>query len=130
MKSDERQELVSYRLNKAQETLNEVAILIENELWNTAVNRLYYACYYAVNALLIKNEINAKTHAGVRQMFGLHFIKAGIISNESGRFYSVIFDKRLIGDYEDFIEHSKEDVMELIEPAEKLISEIERQLKK
>jgi uncharacterized protein (UPF0332 family) len=57
-------------------------------------------------------------------------MKARIISNESGRFYSVIFDKRLSGDYEDFIEYSKEDIIELIEPAEKLISEIERQLKK
>jgi uncharacterized protein (UPF0332 family) len=130
MKTNDREELVSYRLKKARETFNEIEILIENKLWNTAVNRLYYSCYYAVNALLIRYEINPKTHAGVRQMLGLHFIKTGLISNENGRFYSVIFDKRLTGDYDDFVDHTKEDVLGLIEPTDKLLSEIESHLRK
>lgn len=48
MNEIERRELVLYRLNKAQETLSEIDLLVANQLWNTAVNRLYYACYYAV----------------------------------------------------------------------------------
>ena len=58
-------------------------------------------------------------------MFGLHFIKTGIISKELGKFYSELFDLRLTGDYEDFLDHTKEDVIELIDPVNKLISEIE-----
>lgn len=50
MTSQERQELVVYRIRKARETFNEVELHIANELWATAVNRLYYACYYAVIA--------------------------------------------------------------------------------
>jgi uncharacterized protein (UPF0332 family) len=53
MNDKERQELVKYRIKKARETFNEVGLHVENELWNTAVNRLYYACYYAVISLLI-----------------------------------------------------------------------------
>lgn len=53
MTTAERNEIVKYRLSRAHETLNEVEILIENKLWNTAINRLYYACFYAVNALLV-----------------------------------------------------------------------------
>ena len=34
---------------------------MELEYWRSAANRLYYACYYAVVALLVKNEINAYT---------------------------------------------------------------------
>ena len=49
----DRNEIVKYRISKAQETFREVEKHIENELWNTAINRLYYACYYAVTALLI-----------------------------------------------------------------------------
>lgn len=56
MKEEERKELVEYRFSKAKKTLEEVDLHIENELWNTAVNRLYYACYYAVSALLLKNK--------------------------------------------------------------------------
>lgn len=94
MKEEERKELVEYRFSKAKKTLEEVDLHIENELWNTAVNRLYYACYYAVSALLLKNKIKAQTHAGVRQMFGSHFIKPGVISKDLGKYYSDIFDKR------------------------------------
>ena len=103
-------------------------MLVDNQLWNTAVNRLYYACYYAVSALLIKHDIQAQTHAGTRRMFGLHFIRSGSISKESGKFYSNLFDKRQTGDYEDFLDHTREDVESLIQPAQKLIQEIEELL--
>ena len=49
--------LVSYRLSRAKETLEEVPHLRDMGYFNTAVNRLYYACYYAMVALLIKNHI-------------------------------------------------------------------------
>ena len=45
MNQNERQELVKYRITKARETFNEVELYIKNELWNTSVNILYYACY-------------------------------------------------------------------------------------
>jgi uncharacterized protein (UPF0332 family) len=128
MKQEERQELVKCRIKKARETFDEVKLHIENELWNTAVNRLYYACYYAVIALLIDKSIKAQTHAGVRQMLGLHFIKSGIISIESGKFYGDIFDMRQTGDYEDYTDFKREDVLDLTEPADNLISEIEKLL--
>ena len=62
-------------------------------------------------------------------MFGLHFIKNGLIEKDIGKFYSRIFDLRQTGDYEDFIDFSMEQVIELLEPAEKFISHIESILK-
>jgi uncharacterized protein len=85
MNQEERQKLVKYRIKKARETFSEVDLHIENKLWNTAVNRLYYACYYAVIALLVDKDIHAQTYSGVRQMFGLHFVKTGIIDKETGK---------------------------------------------
>jgi uncharacterized protein (UPF0332 family) len=130
MNQEERQELVKYRISKARETFNEVDLHVENKLWNTAINRLYYACYYAVIALLVDKDIHAQTHSGVRQMFGLHFVKSGLIDKESGKFYTDIFDMRQTGDYDDYIDFKKEDVLDLIEPANELISKIERLLSK
>jgi len=125
MNQEERQELVKYRISKARETYKEVELHIENELWNTAINRLYYACYYAVMALLIDKEIQTHTHSGVRQMFGLHFVKTGIIDNSMGKFFTDIYDMRQTGDYDDYKDFSKVDVMDLIEPANVLISKAE-----
>jgi uncharacterized protein (UPF0332 family) len=125
MNHQERQDLVNHRLNRAIETLSEIDILVKNKLWSTAVNRLYYACYYAVNALLVKYEVKAETHGGVRRMFGLKFVKTGLVSKETGKFYSDIFDIRHSSDYDDFIELTQEKTLELISPAKKLIQEIE-----
>ena len=91
-------------------------------MYNTAISRLYYASYYAVTALLVKYKIKAHTHGGVRQMFGLHFVKTGLIEDRINKFYSDIFDLRLTGDYDDFIEYSKEEILELIPQTEELIS--------
>ena len=128
MNPQERQELVGYRISKAKETLEEMDILIKNKFWSTSVNRLYYACYYAVIALLVKNEIKAQTHSGVRQMFGLHFVKPGLIDKDLGKFYSDIFDKRQTGDYDDFVTFTEREVKSFLQPAKQLIREIERLL--
>ena len=129
MNQQERNDLVNYRINRAKKTFNEVKILIDNKLWGVAVNRLYYACYYAVIALLSKNKINAETHGGVRRMFGLHFVRTGLITKETGKFYTEIFEKRHSSDYDDFIDISENDVFSYIEPANKLIQEIDRLIK-
>ena len=84
----------------------------------------YYACYYAVSALLIDQNIQVQTHTGTRRMFGLHFIKTEVINPELGKFYSSLFSKRQTGDYEDFLDHNQEDVEALIEPARSLIDTI------
>ena len=121
MTDQERSEMVNYRIGRAKETLDEVSIHIENALWSTAINRLYYACFYAVSALLLKENHKAQTHGGTRQMFGLHFVKPEKIPKELGKFYSDIFDMRHTGDYDDFVDFSKEDVLLAFDPAKDLI---------
>ncbi len=103
MNEKDRKSVIDHRIKRAHETMLEVNLLVENNMFNTAISRLYYASYYAVTALLIKNKIKAHTHGGVRQMFGLHFVKTGLIDNRVNKFYADIFDMRLTGDYDDFI---------------------------
>ena len=62
MKEYTSSDFVNYRLQKAKETISETKILIENKLWNTAINRMYYACYYAVGALLAKKDVETSSH--------------------------------------------------------------------
>lgn len=61
---------IKYRMDRAKETILEVQTHISNGFWNTAINRMYYACFYAVSALLAKHEIDISSHSGVRQKFG------------------------------------------------------------
>lgn len=48
-----KQDLIQYRLSRAKETLDEVRDLDKLGHWNAAISRLYYACFYAVSALLL-----------------------------------------------------------------------------
>lgn len=125
MNDDIRQDIVVYRLRKANQLLHDVDVLIENELWNSTINRMYYACFHAVSALLIKNGVKVKTHMGVRQAFGLHFVKTGKVSLEFGRIFSRIYDKRQSSDYDDFIEFTKEEVEKLYPQIKEFIKTIE-----
>ena len=62
---EEKEVIVQYRLERAVETLAEAKDLINLSRWYGAANRLYYACYYAVSGLLIKNGYAARTHISI-----------------------------------------------------------------
>jgi uncharacterized protein (UPF0332 family) len=128
MNEENRKLIVYHRIENAHNTLKEVSVLMNNELWNTAVNRLYYACYYAVTALLIANNIDAHTHAGVRQMLALHFVKTGIITKMHYNTYGDLFEKRQSGDYEDFVFMTKEIVEDIFPKVVDFINVIIQQI--
>lgn len=107
MTNEQRRDIVIYRIENAINTLNEIKEHIANGFYNTAVNRMYYACFYAVSALLVAHHIEVKSHDGTRQKFGQHFVLSGIVPKELGKFYRIIFDKRSAGDYEDFITYDQ-----------------------
>ena len=121
----DRNALVTIRLRRAKETISEAKGIIQLGYWRIAANRLYYACFYAASALLIKNNFTAHTHAGVINQFGLHFVTKGLISKEQGKFFKRLFNLRQSGDYDDWFDISEEDVMPFLEPTEKFIAEIE-----
>ena len=105
---ESRKALVEYRLERAYATMEETAVMTEKEFYNAAVNRLYYACYYATEALLLKHKIEAKSHAGVKAMLGLHFVSKGMVPVTIGKTLSTLYEKRQSGDYDDFIYCDKE----------------------
>lgn len=123
-------EMVSLKMIKARKTLDEIAILVENELWHTAINRMYYACFYATTALLASIDIHTKTHNGAKQMLGQHFVKTGKVSESLNDYYAELFHMRQSADYEDVEIYEKEDVLQLVAPAHDFISEIEKLLSK
>lgn len=117
---------VQYRIQRAHETIQEIQVLIDNKLWNTAINRMYYACFYAVGALLIKNGIEVVTHAGCRQKFGELFILTEKIDRKLGKFYSELFEKRQKGDYNDFFDVDEETVLNLYPMAKDFVVHIKK----
>ncbi len=92
--------------------------------WNACANRLYYAAFYAVSALLVKDGHLASKHSGVKALFNQHYVKPGVFDKEDGRFYSHLFDLRQEGDYIDFVILDANIVESLIEPTAVLIDKV------
>lgn len=119
-------DIVRYRIENANQTLAEVETHKANGYYNTAVNRMYYACYYAASALLIAYGIETKSHDGVRQQLGKQMVLTGKLSAELGKFYSQLFAKRTSADYEDFISQTLETVENLLPTAQVFVKTVEQ----
>lgn len=121
-------DLIRYRLSWSKDTFIDARILADKERWNSAINRLYYAAYYAVIALLLKYNLKPTTHNGAKTVFSEHFIKKEIIPKEFGKLYSQLFTWRQKGDYDDLYDFNKENVLPYFEPVQKLIEIIESKI--
>ncbi|MCK5102047.1 MAG: HEPN domain-containing protein [Cyclobacteriaceae bacterium] len=128
MIKDNCQDYINYRFKRALESFEDVLILSEKERLNAAINRLYYAGFYAVTALLLKKNIETRSHDGVRTQFGLQFVKTGIIDKKYGKLFSKLFDYRQVGDYGDLYDYNENIISPLIADTKALIDEIEKHL--
>ena len=129
MKVLSQNEYINYRFQRAKETYEEAFILAREKRWNAVINRLYYACFYAVIALLLKNNIETQSHDGARTQFGLNFVKTGIIDKEYGKLFSKLFDYRQKGDYGDMFDFDEEIAKPLFDQVKLFLETIEKQLK-
>lgn len=100
--SENRAAIVDYRMERAYDTLKEADYNTDGGYYNAAVNRLYYACYYAASALLLKHEIETHTHNGVKIQLSMNFVRTGLLDIEHGATFSLLFEKRQSSDYNDF----------------------------
>ena len=128
MKFSEKQDYVRYRIDSAFNTFEAAKVLAENDFWNSAVNRLYYSLFYAVNALLVLNDIHVKSHSSAKSQFSLHFVKTGKFDKKYGRLLSELFDWRQKGDYENIFDYDNEAVDPLFEPVEEMLKLIEKEI--
>jgi uncharacterized protein (UPF0332 family) len=116
--------VVEYRMNRARATLVDARVLAEASRWNACMNRLYYSCFYAVSALLIRDGLSSSKHSGVRGLFNRHYVRTGQVSKDLARLFNDLFERRQEADYLDFLEFERSQVEPLIPRVEALIADI------
>ncbi len=126
MTINSRSDYIDYRLQRAEEAYNDAIILAHKERWNAVINRLYYSCFYAVIALLLKKDIETQTHDGSRIQFGLQYVKPGLIDKRFGKTYTKLFDMRQKGDYGDLFDYDKDTVLPLINATREFLDELKK----
>ncbi len=121
-------DLAKYRLEKAKNTLSYAKSYIDDTTLDSTVNRIYYAMFYAVNALLITKGLYSSKHSGVRSIFNREIVNKGLIEKKWGEFFADMFDRRQKGDYKDFMKFEKQDIEEWLKKSEEFINKIEQLL--
>lgn len=128
MAQEDLDEFISYRIAKADEVYDAAMILYDANQWNSAVNRLYYACFYVASALLLKRGVGAKSHGGVIAKFSECAVRTGEMSADEYRVYSKLLNWRTKGDYSDMFDFNKEDVDDVLLPTRHFIDKVKEML--
>ena len=126
----EKTQYIQYRVARARETLNDARLLISDGSLHSAVNRLYYACFYIVSALLLTQGLSSSRHSGVRSLFVKHWVNSGVFPKAMGRFYHHLFERRQISDYKDLVVFTREDVEAWLRQADDFVSRISEEIEK
>ena len=121
---EERKIIVGLELEKARKAFAQTAELRKLGYWDTVANRLYYAVFHAVSALLIRDGHKVNTHKGAISAFGLNYIRTGVLPQELGRLYSDLQIMRNNSDYNCSYDVTREEIEPKIEQAERFIARI------
>jgi len=115
-----RNTLVSLYWDKSSNTFDELENAVQNEKWNMAANRMYYALFHAITALLVKDGHQVSSHKGVKGALGLYYVTTGLISAEDARVFAQLATLRERADYDVVFSASRDSVLSLL-PLSKLL---------
>ena len=104
--------------------LNEAECLLGEGFSTGVVNRIYYACFYSVSALLLLEGNASSKHSGVMSLFNRLWIKPGRLPKEMGTFYLAVFDRRQKSDYADLAEFDRTDMESWLGEARAFVGQV------
>ena len=127
----ELEKLARHRLSRAKAAFSEGDHLLNANAFMGAVNRFYYAAFYAARALLATRELDSSRHSGVISLFQAQFVKPVLFATEKAKALPRAFEKRQKSDYGDFSEVTeseaqaiREEVSDFLEECEQLLNRL------
>lgn len=128
LQSTDRKVLIDRELEKARKTMTEAEFCASGDMWNLVGNRLYYAMFHAIIALLLHKEAPVKSHKGAGKMFALHYVKNGEFTTEDHMLYSRLQTIREKADYQNVYELDPKEGQEYMTMAKGLLARVESYL--
>lgn len=129
IKKEDRKNLVRYRMEQAEETVEDVRLLIENKRFRSAVNRIYYGMFYSLLAMGLEYKFQTSKHTQLIGWFNKNFVHEGIIERKYGKILNKAFNRRTQGDYDIYVEFDEDTVREMFEEMQDFISTMKQHLK-
>lgn len=129
MSNEQLEALIGYRIEQAQGTLHEAQILLDEEKARGALNRAYYAMFYALLALLATQRAGTSKHGSAISLFDREFVKTGIFPRELSRALHLAFERRLTHDHGEMVLVTREMAAETLEDARAFVAAVKAHLR-
>lgn len=113
-------------LTLADESFEEGRALLGSQHPRGALNRFYYAAFYAARALLATTERDSASHSGVIALFQVAFVKTRAIDPQIAETLPRAFARRQKADYTDFGEVSRELALQTADQVRAFVDECRR----
>ena len=123
-------DLIQGYLTRAKEKLKSAKDLFLAEDWSDCVSRAYYCAFHCVQALLLSEGLQATSHQGALNLFGMYFVKNGKFDKRFAKILKNLKDDRENGDYEVFSVIDQETAEETLKEAEEFSKAIRHYLEK
>jgi len=121
--------MVKLEAEKAEASLKGARILLKSKLYDETVSSAYYAMFHMTKALLLTINEEPSTHHGLIILFGLNFVKPGIIEEAFNDMLIDAKESRESGDYDAARKFAEEEAAEKVENAAKFNKRISGYLK-
>lgn len=106
---------------KAREEIQVARDLLKDNHYDAAVSRAYYACFYAIHALLAEQGVEAASHKQTGIEFRRLFIKTGKLDKRYSDILEELSSSRMDADYDAFSVLDQEMTSSLLEQAENFV---------
>ena len=125
---DHKGAVIKYWMEKAWESMESAKSEFNSGRNTTAVRNLYYACFYALTAVLPNEGRSFKNHTEDKAALHKDLIRTGMLEPEWGKFYNRIFDSRHEGDYQPLRTFDADEVKLYLDEGAGFIAQMQRLL--
>lgn len=129
LNEEQRRELVQLRLDNADSTIDDAQMLLDNDSVRSAMNRTYYAMFYAVSALAVAHGKYFNKHRQLLAYFHKEYAQTEVFERKHGRALQKAFEDRSEADYQDYIHITRDQTQTRIKEARELIRAIKTYLR-
>ena len=119
-------EQIKAAIERADDCLTDCEVLLKEERYIAVVNRSYYAVFYAMTALAIKQEFETSKHQQLLGWFNKTFVKTGLVESEIGKIAHMTYERRLSGDYDLMSVCTKEEAVEMHLSAKRFVNAVKK----
>jgi len=114
--------LIKHNLQKADDSIIQAGALLNIQQHFGAVNRAYYAIFYAALAILLTKDLGSSKHSGVLSLFDREFVKTNDVDRKWSKVFHDAFGLRATADYARLADVTVQQATKTIQSAEEFVS--------